>query len=71
MFNRFVATAAALAATSIAFSQGLASVDLLEPAETSGTIPTNTRIVDVFFNHFPSLNLVQSINTCNPTTRSS
>ena len=28
--------------------QGTVSVDLLDPSETSGTIPTNLRIVDVF-----------------------
>ena len=49
MLKRFLATAAAMAASSIALAQGTATVDLLNPAETTGTIPTNTRIVDVFF----------------------
>lgn len=49
MLKRFLATAAAMAASSIARAQGTATVDLLNPAETSGTIPANTRIVDVFF----------------------
>jgi hypothetical protein len=33
---------------SIAFGQGVVSVDLLEPWETTGTIPANTRIVDIY-----------------------
>jgi hypothetical protein len=49
MLKRFLATAAAMAASSIALAQGTASVDLLNPAETTGTIPANFRIVDVFF----------------------
>lgn len=49
MFKRFLATAAALTAASIASAQGIASVDLLEPAETSGTIPSEVRIVDIYF----------------------
>jgi hypothetical protein len=49
MFKRSFAAVAAMAASSIAFAQGTASVDLLNPAETTGTIPANTRIVDVFF----------------------
>lgn len=49
MLKRCLATAAAMAASSIALAQGTVLVDVLEPAETSGTIPANTRIVDVFF----------------------
>lgn len=49
MLKRFLATAAAMAASSIALAQGTASVDLLNPAETTGTIPANTRAVDIFF----------------------
>jgi hypothetical protein len=49
MFTRFVAATAATAASSIALAQGTASFDVLEPAETSGTIPANTRIVDMYF----------------------
>ena len=49
MLERVLATAAALAASSIAMAQGAASVDLLTPEETTGTIPANTRIVDIFF----------------------
>ena len=54
MFKRFFAAAPALAASTIASAQGTASVDLLTPAETSGTIPANTRIVDIFFDVAPT-----------------
>lgn len=54
MFNRILASGAALAGCSLAVGQGTASVDLLEPAETSGTIPANTRIVDIFFDITPT-----------------
>ena len=54
MFKRVVATAAAMVASTIVQAQGTASVDLLEPAETSGTIPANTRIVDVSFDVAPT-----------------
>ena len=47
MLKHFFATAAAMAASAMALAQ-TATVDLLNPAETSGTIPANTRIVDVF-----------------------
>ena len=49
MFKRFLPAAAALAANSIASAQGQVIVDVLDPSETSGTIPANTRIADVFF----------------------
>jgi hypothetical protein len=49
MLTRFLAVVAAMTASSIVMAQGTASVDLLNPAETTGTIPANTRIVDVFF----------------------
>lgn len=49
MLTRSLAAAAVVTATSIAGAQGSATVDLLNPAETSGTIPTNTRIVDMYF----------------------
>ena len=49
MLMRILATPATLAASSIALAQGVASVDLLNPAETTGTIPANTRIVDIYF----------------------
>lgn len=54
MFKRFLPVAAALAASFIALAQGTASVDLLTPNETSGTIPANTRIVDMFFDYLAS-----------------
>lgn len=34
--------------SSSSFAQGTVSVDLLDPSETSGTIPGNLRIVDIF-----------------------
>jgi hypothetical protein len=49
MLKRFLATAAAMAASSIALAQGTATVDLLNPEDTTGTIPANIRAVDVFF----------------------
>ena len=54
MFKHFLSAAAAMAASSIALAQGTATVDLLDPAETTGTIPANTRIVDIFFNVVPT-----------------
>ena len=48
MLKRFLATAAAMAASSMALAQGVTTVDLLQPAETTGTIPSNFRCVDVF-----------------------
>jgi hypothetical protein len=54
MFKRMLATATALAASSIVLAQGAATVDLLNPAATSGTIPANTRIVDMFFDVVPT-----------------
>ena len=54
MFKRFLASAAALASCSIAFAQGTLSVDVLDPSETSGPIPDNTRIVDLFFDGVPT-----------------
>lgn len=48
MLKRFLATATAMAASSIALAQGTATVDLLNPAETTGTIPANFRVVDIF-----------------------
>lgn len=49
MFKHFLAVAAAMIACPIAMAQGVAIVDLLNPSETSGTIPADTRAVDVFF----------------------
>lgn len=48
MLKRFLATAFAVAASSVALAQGTVTVDLLDAGETSGTIPANLRIVDVF-----------------------
>lgn len=48
MLKRFLATAFALSASSVALAQGTVSVDYLDAAETSGAIPANLRIVDVF-----------------------
>ena len=49
MLKRFLATAAALAASAIVLAQGTATVDLLTPEESPDPIPPNTRIVDIFF----------------------
>ena len=48
MPRHFVFNAIALLTCPRGFAQGVASVDLLNPEETSGTIPAHFRIVDVF-----------------------
>src|SRR5262245_27084934 len=48
MLKRFLATAFAVAASSVALAQGTVSVDLLDAGETSGSIPANTQIGDIF-----------------------
>jgi hypothetical protein len=47
MLRRFMFTAITVLACPFCFAQGVASVDLLNPEETTGTIPPNFRIVDV------------------------
>jgi hypothetical protein len=49
MFKRSLAAAAAMTACSVASAQGTVIADALDPSETSGEIPANTRIVDLFF----------------------
>jgi hypothetical protein len=48
MLDRFTSAAIAFLACPVCFAQGVVSVDLLTPAETTGTIPANIRIVDLF-----------------------
>ncbi|MBI5864965.1 MAG: PEP-CTERM sorting domain-containing protein [Planctomycetes bacterium] len=48
MLKRFLATAFAVAASSVAMAQGTIAVDLLDAGETTGTIPANFVIADVF-----------------------
>ncbi|MBI5863291.1 MAG: PEP-CTERM sorting domain-containing protein [Planctomycetes bacterium] len=48
MTKRIAAAFFALVACSVAAAQGTLSVDLLDPSETSGTIPDNFKIVDVY-----------------------
>ncbi|MBI5863292.1 MAG: PEP-CTERM sorting domain-containing protein [Planctomycetes bacterium] len=48
MTKRIAASFLALVACSVATAQGTLSVDLLDPSETSGTIPDNFKIVDVY-----------------------
>lgn len=49
MRTRFLTTAISMSVRSVVFAQGTVSVDVLDPSETSGTIPDNTRIVDLYF----------------------
>jgi hypothetical protein len=51
MLKRFLATATAMAASSIALAQGTATVDLLDPTDGTAfnSMPSNLRAVDIFF----------------------
>jgi hypothetical protein len=50
MLKRFLATAAAMAASSIALAQGVATVDLLDPSDGAAFtgMPDTARAVDIF-----------------------
>ncbi|MBI5863293.1 MAG: PEP-CTERM sorting domain-containing protein [Planctomycetes bacterium] len=47
MKSQFLTVALAVATNAAALAQGTLAVDLLDPSETSGTIPANYKIVDV------------------------
>ena len=56
MLKRFLATAAAMTASSIALAQGVASIDLLDPSDGAAFtgMSANLRAVDIFFNVEPT-----------------